>query len=84
MRKTKRLMGAVLIATMILGSSLSVQADSVRTAEPVLRTKVFVNSTCETPICYDGQNLQKVNNYLLVYSDGSTRTYKDYTGVCCR
>lgn len=84
MRKTKRLVGAVLIATMILGSSLSVQADSVRTAEPVLQAKVRVDDTCETPLCYDRQNLQKMNNYVLVFSDGSTCKEKVPTGVCCR
>lgn len=84
MRRVKKLAGILLVTTMILGGTLSVQAGAGRATEPVLQGKVRIDDTCETPICYDYKSLQKMNNYILVYSDGSTKREKIETSVCCR
>lgn len=84
MRSVKKIAGIALVTMMIAGSSFSVHADAARKAEPTLQGKVRIDDTCETPICYDYKSLQKMNNYILVYSDGTTKREKVPTGECCR
>lgn len=83
-KKTKKVTAIALLTMAIFGSCLSVQADSPKDIKPVIPPVVEQYETCSTPLCYDGQNLQKVIVTVTTYSDGTTKVEKTLTGVCCR
>ncbi len=83
-KRAKKATVMILLAGMVLGSGLSVQADSSDDIKPVIRPSVEQYETCSTPLCYDGHNLQKVIVTITTHSDGSTTIKTDPTGICCR
>lgn len=75
MKRARKFLGVMLAATIVMGSSFSVKADSA----------TYLYDECRAPLCYDGSHLENYHVYLITISGSSSHAMSYIeTNDCCR
>lgn len=74
MKRVRKLVGAMLVAVIVMGSSYSVQASS----------GTYIGDECRSPLCYDSTHLEKYHVYFISTGVGSIKKQPVSTRECCR